>query len=216
MKLNIDFIENEILVGSDFVAVMEIENKDLFYRLVDLLNKYSKNEIESEIFERSVNLKLFFDYFNFDFGNKKTINGLIKLINSNVDELNRQNLVKYYNKLIKIYDSILEDLDVPLSLNQEIELDSILKTLNLKIVNQNSVLKNLLALIDVVKYTHECDLLIFVNLKLYLDKEELIEFYKYALYNGVMILLIDAQAYGITLENEKKLIIDANLEEFMV
>lgn len=216
MKLNIDFIENEILVGSDFVAVMEIENKDLFYRLVDLLNKYSKNEIESEIFERSVNLKLFFDYFNFDFGNKKTINGLIKLINSNVDELNRQNLVKYYNKLIKIYDSILEDLDVPLSLNQEIELDSILKTLNLKIVNQNSVLKNLLALIDVVKYTHECDLLIFVNLKFYLDKEELIEFYKYALYNGVMILLIDAQAYGITLKNEKKLIIDANLEEFMV
>ena len=52
MKLNIDFIENEILVGSDFVAAIEIENKDLFYRLVDLLNKYFISKIKIKIIKK--------------------------------------------------------------------------------------------------------------------------------------------------------------------
>ena len=42
------------------------------------------------------------------------------------------------------------------------------------------------------------------------------ELYKYSIYNGIPLLLIDSQCYGGTLNNEKKLIIDENLDEFMI
>jgi len=59
-------------------------------------------------------------------------------------------------------------------------------------------------------------LLVFVNLKQYLSTNELAELYKYSLYNDVQILLIDSQSYGATIDNEKKLIIDSNLDEFLL
>lgn len=55
-----------------------------------------------------------------------------------------------------------------------------------------------------------------MNLKQYLNKVELIELYKYSIYNGVNIILIDSQAYGVKMEYERKLIIDNSLEEYML
>ena len=78
------------------------------------------------------------------------------------------------------------------------------------------MLDNLLLLIDLENTLKFNNILVFVNLKQYLSKNELIEFYKYAIYNKIQILLIDSQAYGVTLEYEKKLIIDENLDEFVI
>ena len=71
-------------------------------------------------------------------------------------------------------------------------------------------------MIDIENILGTKDILIFVNLKQYLTKNELEELYKYTIYNEVSILLIDSQCYGGTLNNEKKLIIDENLDEFMI
>lgn len=49
-----------------------------------------------------------------------------------------------------------------------------------------------------------------------ITNQELLELYKYAIYNKINIILIDSQCYGGTLEYENKLIIDRNLDEFMI
>ena len=41
-----------------------------------------------------------------------------------------------------------------------------------------------------------------MNLKQYLTKDEVRELYKYAIYNGIMIMLIDSFNYGVTLKDE--------------
>ena len=81
---------------------------------------------------------------------------------------------------------------------------------------KDELLDNLLLLIDLENTLKFNNILVFVNLKQYLSKNELIEFYKYAIYSKIQILLIDSQAYGVTLEYEKKLIIDENLDEFVI
>ena len=58
--------------------------------------------------------------------------------------------------------------------------------------------------------------IVFVNLKQYLDDNELKELYKYSIYNNVNIILIDSQCYGCSHDFEKKLIVDNNLVEFVV
>ena len=88
--------------------------------------------------------------------------------------------------------------------------------MNIKINKEDSILKNLFILIDVINELKNYNLLILVNLKQYLTKEELNEVYKYAIYNNVTLLLIDNTSYGIPQKYEKKLIIDDNLEEFIV
>ena len=56
----------------------------------------------------------------------------------------------------------------------------------------------------------------FINLKQYLTNDELLELYKYSIYCQIPIVLIDSQTYGTSLKYEKKLIIDSELDEFML
>ena len=98
----------------------------------------------------------------------------------------------------------------------KIFLEGLIKLLNLEVVSQNDLLQNLLLLIDINKELKVFDIVVFVNLKQLLTKDELVELYKYAIYNNVFLLLIDSQAYGVPLEYERKNIIDENLDEFVL
>ncbi len=77
-------------------------------------------------------------------------------------------------------------------------------------------MKNILTLIDLYKETKEIDIIFLINIKQYLSDIELQELYKYSLYNNVFIVLIDSQVYGEKRKFEKKLIIDDNLEEYVL
>ena len=71
-------------------------------------------------------------------------------------------------------------------------------------------------LIDLEKILKLNSILFFINLKQFLNNDELIELYKYAIYNNIIIVLIDSQSYGVPLKFEKKLIVDSDLEEFVL
>lgn len=88
--------------------------------------------------------------------------------------------------------------------------------MKISINKTDDLLDNLLLLIDLEKVLKINEILFFINLKQYLSQEELIEFYKYAIYNEIKIVLVDSQSYGVKLDYEKKLIIDANLDEFVL
>ena len=88
--------------------------------------------------------------------------------------------------------------------------------MKISINKTDDLLNNLLLLIDLEKVLKINEILFFINLKQYLSQEELIEFYKYAIYNEIKIVLVDSQSYGVKLDYEKKLIIDANLDEFVL
>lgn len=161
-------------------------------------------------------IKVIVDFFDFQFDSKKYINDIGKYVNENIEEDDKTTLVSLYNKIIKTYNKILNSIDLPLSVENEISIDTITKFVKIGINSKNELIDNLILLIDLEKILNTNNLLIFINLKQYLKTDELKELYKYSLYNDVNILLIDSQAYGVTLEYEKKLIIDENLDEFMI
>jgi CRISPR type II-A-associated protein Csn2 len=88
--------------------------------------------------------------------------------------------------------------------------------MNISVKLEEKLLDNLLLLIDINSVLKLNKIVIFVNLKQYLTKDELEELYKYSIYNKVNIILIDSQTYGCTINNEQKLIIDSELDEFIV
>ena len=225
MKIVVNFIDNEIEVENNNVFNIEVENKVYFYRLINEFNLISKGVISDNIFfldedSNELNLlnkiDLYIDYFNIEFNSKKIINNLYKILKTNINEEDKAKINKYYLRIKSILSKSFLDYNLPLIINDEFDIYTILKLLKVTINSKNNLLDNLFLLIDINNNFKINELLIFVNLKQYLTLEELNEFYKYSLYSDIKILLIDSQCYGVTNKFEKKLIIDGNLDEFLL
>ena len=225
MKINIDYIENEIILLDNKIFTLEIENKSYFYRLINDFNLVSKNVLSDNIkffddknseINLSNKIDVVVDYFNIDFNSKKITNSLYKLISTNIGDDDKSKLENYYVKIKNVLSKSFLDYNLPLIINDEFNIEIVLKLLKVNIESKNNLLDNLFLLIDINNIFHINELIIFVNLKQYLSNDELLELYKYCLYNNVRILLIDSQCYGVTNKFEKKLIIDGNLDEFLL
>lgn len=225
MILSVNYIDNNIIFDNENINVIEIENKDYFYRVVSELNSMSMGNIVENIhfFDndfKEINLygkiSVVFDFFNFNLDSKKLQTLINKKINENLDAVQKTELSRVYEKVKKIYMPILNDLDLNLTINSEFDIEMLIKLLNVSIYLKDSIIDNLILMLDVEKLLKNNEIIVFINLKQYLDNNELLELYKYSLYNNVRILLIDSQSYGIKNKFEKKLIVDQTLEEFLI
>lgn len=224
MKMKINFLDNEIKFIDGYINNIEVENKKYFFRIIN--NLFLTNvEYNDEILffddnYKEINLtnkmNIVIDYFNIDFNNKKYLTETYKLVSEQLTEENRKKINNEYRKIVSSLKTILNKIDIPITINEELDITSLQKIFKLSINNKDEIIEKLLLLIDIEKIFHINKLLIFVNLKQYLSKEELKELYKYSIYNNVKILLIDSECYGTCNEFEKKLIIDENLEEFVL
>lgn len=224
MKLNVKYFENSIVFNNTETNVLEIENKAMFYRFIRDLHSINSYGVYEDIKffgeDTEINminkLKIYTDFFDFQFDSKKSINDISKYVSSSVNEEDKDKIKSLYNKIIKSYEKILNEIDLPLCVDNEFNFDNFSKLIKIAIETKDELFDNLLLLIDLERVLKSKCLLVFVNLKQYLSKNELIELYKYAIYNNVNIFLVDSQSYGITLKYEKKLIIDDNLDEFVL
>lgn len=224
MNLCVDYFENRIIFSTEYVNAIEIENKRYFYRFVnDLYSVYTNGYSDNLQFfqdNKEVNMngkiKVFINYFDFPFDSKKYANEISKFVGNYINDEDINDLINLYGKMIRIYKKALNDIDLPLYIENDISIDNINKLIKLGISPKEELLDNLMLLIDLEHTLKTNNLLVFVNLKQYLTKDEVRELYKYAIYNGIMIMLIDSFNYGVTLKDEKKYIIDENLDEFVL
>lgn len=224
MKIKVDFFDNEINLNNYEIFSIEIENKQYFYRLVRELYSISSGEVSEQVHffcetKEILNPKItiYNDYFDIDLASKKYSSILYKKILNDIDCDDNNKIFKSYKN---IYDCICHSLrciDLPINIEKEYNLDTLLKWFKISIRNtSNSILDLILLLIDISSVLVPNEILVFVNLKQYLTRIELTEVYKYSLYKSVIIFMVDNQTYGISLKNEKKMIIDDNLDEFVL
>lgn len=224
MKLNIKYIDTDIILSNDYVFSFEINNKGLYYRLINDFNNISKGEVIDDIYlfedleevNMSNNIMLIIDYFNIDFNNKNYLNHLNKLLIENINEKDIISINQYYNKIRSIILKNTNDINVVVDLRDEFNIQNIVKLYKVSINKKETLLEKLMLLIDIEKDFAVNKFIILVSIKQYLTKDELLELYKYSIYNDIKLMLIDYGQYGVTIENERKLIIDESLEEFML
>ena len=225
MNLKINYFDNQIKLNKENIQVIEIENKKTFYRLVNDLYSIKNNEKLNEIYffddnNQEINMydkvELYINFFDLELNSKKNLNMLNKNIVNNINDQEKNEILNNFKKLYKSFNKILFNIDIPIILNNDITIEDIVKFFKISINKHNDLLDNLLLLIDLEKNLKINEILFFINLKQYLNKDELIELYKYSIYNEITIVLIDSQSYGIKLEYENKLIIDENLDEFVL
>lgn len=224
MKIKLDFLDNTIEFIDGYINVIEIENKKYFFRTVNDLIQLNEGILEEiKVFDdnfKEVNLtnkiNIIIDYFNIDFNNKKIQNEIYKKTLIKTDEKISKQITNEYKKLSLLIKKLIKNIDLPIFIDDNLEINSILKMIKLSFIVKDDILDKLLLLIDIENQLRIDNLLIFVNLKQYLSKDELKELYKYSIYKSVKILLIDSQSYGISNKYEKKLLIDENLDEYVL
>ena len=206
MNLKVNYFENNIVLENDKVQVIEIENKKMFFRFINNLyeikNGFKLNELffyndNNDELDLSNKLEIYTNFFDLDLNSKKNINNLTKFIINNLTDNEKDNIFNIYKKVYKNLISILNNIDLPLSISDSLNIEDIIKLSKISINVKNDLLENLLLIIDLEKIFKVNNILFFINLKQYLNKDELLEFYKYAIYNNVNIVLIDSQGYGV-------------------
>lgn len=225
MNLKISYFDNNLSFNNESIQVIEIENKKMFYRLISdlvlLKNGEKLNELyffddKNEELNIGSRVEVYVDFFQIDLNSKKNINALNKKISSNLTDIEKDELLNSFKKLYKSFNRILNEFELPIVINDNLIIEDILKLFKISFKTSNDLLDNLLLLIEIEKSLNLNEILFFINLKQYLNKEELEELYKYAIYNSIKIVLIDSQSYGATINYEKKLIIDNDLEEYVL
>ncbi len=225
MKINIDFIDSIIDFDNSNVYSFEIHNKKYLYRISSLFYGTSNGDLPEEIecFDKENNelklsnkIRFFSEYFDFGFDSKKYSTDITKYILSNIEQYDSENILRTFSKLCKLIDNELQKTDLSISVSTEEGIENVIKMFKLKINQKEDLLDNLLLIVDLEVALNSNKILCFMNLKQFLTKEEVIEFYKYATYNSIKIIMIESTKYDYFINYEKVIVIDQNLDESMI
>ena len=224
MIMSIFGLNNKISLEEGNINVLEIYNKKLFYNLITILNE-SDNDMEDnqivlmqndERISIGKNVFVLTDVFNIDFNSKKILNKLYSTLIENIKNRQDDELENITLKLRNYLIEEINELPFEFSIKSELELNDLLKAFELKIDTMcyTTIVEKIEFITDIISTLKIATILVIPNLKIYLDENELLEIYKYSIYNNVQLLVIENSNSEELLKYEIKNIIDEEFDEF--
>ncbi|UTC66690.1 MULTISPECIES: type II-A CRISPR-associated protein Csn2 [unclassified Treponema] len=222
MKLVHPDLENQIVFLENTVNVLTIENKSFFTEFTsELFSQYLGNEGKFVLSEDNKELsvsktcELILNPINIDINNKQNLNKIYSILKQSIsDEYNYIKTCGIKSEILKYIDEIVFSLDIPLKRDDEFDLTSIFKAVNISFETEY---KNLLEkIIDYISASVELNQIrcfIFINLKQFLNFKDLSELYKFARYIKTNLFLIEGSYISTKEDCEKSYIIDNDLCE---
>ena len=231
MILKIFSFENDIDFSKNHINVLQIQNKKLFAKMVSSFNNMCKglsvecDEVitlleQDEIVDFTKNVLFVVDFLNFDFNQRRIqtvlyqyIDKIIKLepeILSNINNLQDSIHIEFM--------SIMEEFPFEILCKKDSSILDILKMygIRIKAYVDEKIIEKLFKLVELVQCLDLAKLIILVNVKQYLDSDEIVEFYKYCVYNNVKLLVLERGLEVSPLERERILFVDENFDEFFI
>ena len=226
MKLRINGFNNEVLFNEECVNILTIKDPKCFSHLIGILNDKINGLESNEIFlldDKEEELKLeknaymILDVFNIDYNSKKILSKIYDIISENIKK-NQDYVIENIALNLRNYIiSEINELPFEFTMKSELNIPEILKIYNLKIDGEmyHSILEKIELLIDLLANLKISNILIIPNLKSFLEDVELVELYKYSLYNNINLLIIERNSYN-RLKYESNMIIDENFDDFFI
>ena len=212
MKLKLNGFENEIEFEECFRNIISSINSKI---LGEEINEVFLLNDEKEELDMNKEVLMVLDVFNIDYNSKKILSKIYELIEEKI-VMNQD--FEIDNKIFELRNYIIEEInELPFEfiMKDEIKIMDILKMYSLKIDsdNYNKLTEKIEFLIDIISTLKIAKILIIPNMKLFLTDEEVVEVYKYSLYNNVNLLIIERNDRK-KLKYEKKLVIDENFYDY--
>ena len=226
MKLKINGFNNELEIYGDKINVLVIEDTKCFTNIIQILNNKNAGITSNDIFlldkndrELKIENEMYIatDLFNIEYNSKKILSKIYDKISKNI-EISED--TKIQNLLLEIRKNIIteiNELPFEFTMSDNIDIVNMLKLYNLKIdtLAYQNILEKLEFLIDLNATLNIFSILVIPNLKVYLSHEELLELYKYSLYNNIKLGLIEKDINSKT-EYEHILLIDKEFDDYVI
>lgn len=225
MKLKILGLDHDLTIEESTVSVLEILDRRFFQKFILNLYKMISGEegedyvtlfdtanpltVEKEVF-------MVLDILNLYMNDKKVKKDLIVKLHDIY--LQQAESIELWNHIesnsIRLAENIMEEFSLPLEYD-ELEVSDFLKLLNFVVapVDTGSFTDHLMGFVDLVEAFNLYRVLIFVNIKSYLQDEEIVELYKYCTYKKVRLIIIEGTKQTNLLEYEKKLRINEDFTD---
>ena len=216
--------DKKIEFDENTVNILEIYNQSLFTEVINNLNNQCNGEEENntivlmqdnERVDIKKNIYVLTDVFNIDFNSKKILNKIYGTLIQNIKNKQDDELENIALKLRNYFINEINELPFEFNMNSEVEITDLIKAFDVKIdsscyitvLEKIEFIINLLAEIDLAK------VLVIPNLKTFLQEEDLLELYKYSIYNNIKLLILENKHCENVLKYEKKNVIDENFDE---
>ena len=226
MKLRINGFENEIIFDGETVNVLEIRDKECFKHILELIYNFSCGNESLEIVllsdnEETIHFKdnviVMFDLFNIDYNSKNILNKLYNMVQNNIEKNQDLEIDEYKFKIREKIIEEINELPFEFEMKDDLNIEKKKKMYSLKIDSRNydTILNRIELMINLISLLGVANILIIPNLKIYLNNEELLELYKYSLYNNIELLLIE-QNSNIKLKYEKIMLIESDFNDSII
>ncbi len=219
MKLVYTELEKQLVFQENKVNVLVIEQKELFRRMIQELDKQiSGEECGFVLSDNNKTIKidkeicLILNPFALDINSRKALTGLYNELGKlGLNEENYLKTCSLKGQIAEYIYDLLNQVDYALKFQDDFNLQSMFKALEVEFeAGEGNFLEGLVYFLDVCSKFQKVKILTFVNLKTYLMSEELHEFYKEAFYRKIQLLLLENNI-GDELAEEAVSIVDADL-----
>lgn len=224
MRMSIMGFENKIEFKDGIVNVFEIYNQKLFSEIINTINNQCNGEDDDNSIvlmenEKRLNIEktiyLLTDLFNIDFNAKKILNKIYSILTQNIQNRQDDELENITLKLRNYLIEEINELPFEFDMNSEIDIGDLLKIFNIKIDTScyTTIIEKVEFIISIISTLKIAEILVIPNFKTYLTEEEVLEIYKYSIYNNVKLLILENKSNEKMLKYEQKNIIDENFDE---
>lgn len=219
MKLVYTELEQQLVFQENKVNVLVIEQKELFRRMIQELDKQiSGEEGRFVLSDNNKTMKidkeicLILNPFALNINSRKALTGLYNELGKlGLNEENYLKTCSLKGQIAEYIYDLLNQADYALKFQDDFNLQSMFKALEVEFeAGEGNFLEGLVYFLDVCSKFQKVKMLTFVNLKTYLMSEELHEFYKEAFYRKIQLLLLENNIVD-ELAEEAVSIVDADL-----
>lgn len=203
------------------VNVWVIENPAAFYQYImqlfkQISGKEGKFVLSHEMKELKISkqMDILLEPWSMDFSSRKILGRLYEEIKEIAWEsenfINTKEMMSDLNRyVLDLEHKLPYDIECP----EEIDFVQLLKALDIKLeVDAETLLEQLVLYIKLCRRLLHIQVLVLVNIKSYLNKDELVELYKIAAYEKVYLLLLESVDRE-SIDVERKYVIDNDMCE---
>ena len=226
MKIKIKGFENELPLNLDNKCFsIQIENKKLYQSILsECINETEEKQLiliddKDNCCEIEKNILFISDPYNEEINNKKILTKIYEMISKSINE-NIELTTEMDKNLYKIREIMINEAnEFPIEFEalDDITISDILSLFRLKIDTKSyiTIIDRINLIIEIMSIINYNLIICFFNLKSILEKEQIIEIEKYALYHDIKLLLIDVNLYD-NIENEITLKINKSFDDEII